>query len=34
MVEDEEDKWEVFDDVVTEETLNEIDEQVEDEFLE
>lgn len=34
MVEEEEDKWEVFDDVVTEDTLKEIDEEVNDEFLE
>lgn len=34
MVEENDDKWEVFDDVVTEDTLKEIDEEVNDEFLE
>ncbi len=34
MVEEDEDKWEVFDDVVTEETINEIEEEVNEDFLE
>lgn len=34
MVEEDEDKWEVFDDVVTEETINEIDKEVNEDFLE
>lgn len=34
MVEEDEDKWEVFDDVVTEETINEIDNEVNEDFLE
>ena len=34
MVEDDEDKWEVFDDNVTDETLEEIDNEVNEDFLE
>lgn len=34
MVEEDEDKWEVFDDVVTEETINEIENEVNEDFLE
>ena len=34
MVEDDEDKWEVFDDNVTDETLEEIDKEVNEDFLE
>lgn len=34
MVEDDEDNWEVFDDPVTDDDLKEIDEEVEEEFLE
>lgn len=34
LVEEDEDKWEVFDDVVTDETINEIEEEVNEDFLE
>ena len=34
MVEDDEDKWEVFDDPVTEENIKEIDEEINEDFLE
>lgn len=34
MVEEDEDKWEVFDDTFTEETIKEIDEEVKDDFFE
>ena len=34
MVEDDEDKWEVFDDEATDDTMKEIDEEVNEEFLE
>ena len=34
MVEDDEDKWEVFDDEATDDTMKEIDEEVNEDFLE